>query len=511
MSTIRAIRLEMRDIRMAFPGVVALDGVALVIQGGETLALMGENGAGKSTLMKILSGVIPHPGYGGSLWIDSKEVKFRSPLDARKAGVAIIHQELNQFPEMTIAENLLLTTEPLASRGLKAISQREALKCATRMLETVGLNIDPNNVLGGLSVGTRQLIEIARALAFDARVLVLDEPTSALSQPESERLFVIMSQLKKAGKALVYISHRMEEVSRLADRVLVLRDGKSVGEGSCSKLSPAQIISWMVGRKIEDLYPKKLGRISREILRVENLALDPAKGAPRRMVDVSFSVHSGEILGIGGLVGSGRTEVLGALFGAYPEKSITGQIHIDGRKVRPFRTPRDAVAQGMGWLTEDRKGTGLCLDHSVSENLTLAALPLYSPQGLVRWRAIRRLVSEQIRTFRVRVSSPDFEVRTLSGGNQQKVVLSKWLATQPKILLLDEPTRGIDVGSRQEIYQTIRSLADSGLAILMVSSDLPELLGLCDRILVMREGETRGVIDGRDATQESVMRLASGI
>jgi len=502
-------QLEMRGISMQFPGVKALNEVNFAARPGEILALMGENGAGKSTLMKILSGVIPYPDYSGKIVIDGQESRFHSTKEARNHGVAIIHQELNLFPEMSVSENMFLTMEPLQVKLLGIIDERARDRQARRWLRDIGIEIDVRQPLKDLSVGNQQLVEILRALATNANILIFDEPTSALSLTESETLFRILGQLKAKGHTIIYISHRMEEVFRLADRIVILRDGQTVGGGSKSELTPEQIISLMVGRSVSELYPKRSPQLGPEAFRVENLNVKARDSHSPAIRNVSFTVKSGEILGVAGLVGSGRTELISAIFGAISRKRVNMQIWVNGKKTHIY-SPLDAIDRGVALVTEDRKLTGLVLDRSVEENLTLAALPRISPFNVVDRHLSQSLVKEYTQKLRIKAPNPGVEVRTLSGGNQQKIVLAKWLAIGPRVLFLDEPTRGIDVGARQEIYSLIDLLANQGVAVIMVSSDLPEVLGMSDRVLVMREGAVAGILDRNEATQDSVMKLAAG-
>lgn len=495
---------------MEFPGVKALNNVNFRARPGEILALMGENGAGKSTLMKVLSGVIPYPDYKGQVLLDGAEQKFKSTKDARERGVAIIHQELNLFPDMTVAENMFLSMEPLTLKALGIIDERARDRQARRWLRDIGVEVDVTLPLRDLSVGNQQLVEILRALATNANVLIFDEPTSALSLTESETLFRILGELRGRGHTIIYISHRMEEVFRLADRIVILRDGQTVGEIERSAFEPEKVVSMMVGRAITDLYPVRHPKLGAEAFRVEHLNVRPRNASTPAVKDVSFSVRAGEILGIAGLVGSGRTELISALFGAMSRRRVSFDVWVDGKKTHIYG-PNDAIDRGVALVTEDRKITGLLLDRSVEENVTLAALPRMSPMNVLNRHQSSQVVREYIERLRIKTPSAQTEVRTLSGGNQQKIVLAKWLAIGPRVLFLDEPTRGIDVGARQEIYGLINMLAEQGVAIVMVSSDLPEVLGLSDRVLVMREGAMAGVLNKNEANQESVMKLAAGV
>jgi ABC-type sugar transport system ATPase subunit len=500
--------MEMRDISMEFPGVKALNHVNFKARPGEILALMGENGAGKSTLMKVLSGVIPYPEYSGTILLDGEEQKFKSTKDARGKGIAIIHQELNLFPELSVSENMFLTMEPTSLPGI--IDERARDRKARRWLRDIGIEVDVRTPVKELSVGNQQLIEILRALATNANVLIFDEPTSALSLVESETLFRILGELRSRGHTIIYISHRMEEVFRLADRIVVLRDGQTVGEGTKDELNPGKVVSMMVGRAIDQLYPKRSPQLGDEAFRVEHLSVRPRGPSEPEVKDVSFAVRAGEILGIAGLVGSGRTELISAIFGAASRGRVSGGIWVNGKKTHVY-SPNDAIDRGLALVTEDRKFSGLVLNRSVAENMTLAALARISPFNVINRHRAHGIVTDYIRKLRIKTPNPEVEVRTLSGGNQQKIVLAKWLAIGPRVLFLDEPTRGIDVGSRQEIYQLIDMLANEGVAIVMVSSDLPEVLGMSDRVLVMRDGHVAGELAKGEANQESVMRYAAGV
>ncbi len=501
------MKLEMQNIGKNFGKVQALKEVSLIAESGRILALMGENGAGKSTLMKILSGVIPYSEYEGIFSLNGKECRFHTTEEALNSGVAIIHQELNLFPEMSVAENIFMGREPTKSfLGFKTLASHKYLKQAEISLAEVNLKIDVRTPLKDLSIGTQQMIEIARALQSKAKVLIFDEPTSALNQRESETLFRIILNLRASGHTLLYISHRMEEVFRLADDIAVLRDGRSVGQGPATSFTQQKLIELMVGRPIEALYPVKREAVGEEVFRVENFSVKK-KTVSSLVKNISFTVHSGEILGISGLMGAGRSELLLGLMGAYGGQATEGSMWLSGKKIN-IHSPAQAIAEGLLLATEDRKLSGLILCRNTEENLTLSALPRISKWGRVKERSSFSLVKEYANKLKIKVSNHFADVGTLSGGNQQKVVLSRCLACGPKVLFLDEPTRGIDVGARQEIYQLISELARSGLAIVLVSSDLPEVLGLSDRIMVMQGGENRGIVRASEATQESLMQLA---
>lgn len=487
--------LEMRAIAKAFPGVRALRGVDLTLHAGEVLALLGENGAGKSTLIKILCGA--HRPDSGSIRLAGAETAIRSPHDARRAGVAVIHQEFNLVPALSAAENIFLGRE-CTRAGF--IAHGEQRRRAAELFARIGVAIDPGALCRDLTVAQQQVVEIARALADDARILVLDEPTAALSHHEVERLFTIIRDLQTHGIGVIYISHRLDEIFTLCDRIAVLRDGANVGECPVAGTTREQLIRLMVGRELTEEFPPRATRPGATRLAVRGLR----RG--RAVRDVSFEVRRGEVLALTGLVGAGRTETLRLIFGA--DARDAGEILLDGAPLR-IRSPRDAIAAGIGLLTEDRKGQGLVLIHSVLENFALPNLDRFSRLGFVRGATERREFAEMTRSLRIKVSGPAQRARDLSGGNQQKVVLAKWLAKNCEVLLFDEPTRGVDVGAKFEIYTLINQLAAEGKAIVMVSSELPEVLGMADRILVLHEGRLTGEIaDARTATQEQIMQLA---
>jgi ABC-type sugar transport system ATPase subunit len=491
----RALRFEMRGIAKAFPGVQALRGVDLDIVGGEVLALLGENGAGKSTLMKVLGGA--HRPDAGTLVLDGRTVVFRTPQDARAAGIAVIHQEFNLVPGLTAVENIFLGQER-ARAGF--IRQAEERGRAEELFRRLGATIDLDLPCKRLSTAQQQLVEIARALACDARVIVMDEPTAALSEAEAERLFEIVRDLKSRGIAVVYISHRLDEIFALADRVVVLRDGRHVGSRPRAGLGRTELIELMVGRELAEEYPRRATTPGPVKLAVSGLA----RG--RAVRDVSFTVRQGEILALAGLVGAGRTETLRLIFGA--DRKDAGEILLDGRPLA-IRSPRDAIAAGIGLLTEDRKLQGLVLGRSVRENFALPNLTRFSRLGFMDGRREREAFGRHVAALRIKVPHQEEAARNLSGGNQQKVVLAKWLEHDCDVLFFDEPTRGIDVGARHEIYQLMNDLVARGKAIVMVSSDLPEVLGMADRIVVMHDGRITGELDNRQgATQADVMRLA---
>jgi D-xylose transport system ATP-binding protein len=497
---------EMRDIVKEFPGVRALDGVSLILDPGEFHALVGENGAGKSTLMKVLSGVYPAGSFEGQILIENEPRKFRNVRESEAAGIAIIFQELSLVKELTVGENIFLGQEP--SR-FGVIDWSELYHKASTLLRDLQLNIDPRIHVGRLGIGQQQLVEIAKALSKNARILVLDEPTAALTEAEVETLFSILRKLKDRGVAMVYISHKLDEVFRLSDRITVLRDGRTVGTHNASELTRKRVIELMVGREVNDIFPEAHHQFTDNALEVDGLAVYSTDGRTTKLVDnVSFTVRGGEVLGIAGLMGSGRTEVLSAIFGAW-KGNVKGSVKVNGLHVE-IGSPADAIRLGISFVTEDRKRYGLILDQTIRDNITLAGLKSLSGPVLTNQAKEMRAARRQMDSLRIKARSPMTIAGTLSGGNQQKVVLGKWLLTEPKILFLDEPTRGIDVGAKQEIYTEINKLAKEGLAIVLVSSELPEILGMSDRILVLHDGKVTGEFDRSEASPEKVMAAATG-
>ncbi|WP_062016989.1 sugar ABC transporter ATP-binding protein [Aureimonas sp. AU4] len=496
MSRPTAPLLRLEGVSKRYGATLALNDVHLELRAGEVHALMGENGAGKSTLMKILAGNVERD--SGKILVDGREVEIRSPRDARAHGIAIIHQELNTVPGMTVAENLSLGAEPRTRFG--TLDRRRALREAREKLARIGAAIDPRRPLGSLSIGMQQMVEIARAVSEDARILVLDEPTAALSRAEAQALYALIGQMRAAGVGMVYISHRMEEVWQLADRVTVFRDGTHVGTGTMSELAPADVVRMMVGRPVADLYhhePRRPGEPVLDVAQLEGNGIGP----------VSFRVHAGEVVCMAGLIGSGRTEVARLLFGA--DRRSGGEVRLGGRLSRPA-DPHEAIRDGLGFVPEDRKSQGLFLDHSVEANVAISTLRRFAPGGVVRAGKAREAVLEQMRRLRLRLNALALPVRALSGGNQQKAALARWLLRDSAVLILDEPTRGVDIGAKREIYEVVDGLARAGKAVLVVSSDLPEAIGISDRLLVMRGGRIVKELRSSDTSEEEVMLHATG-
>lgn len=490
--------LAMRDVEKSFPGVRALTGVDLEVRAGEVVALLGENGAGKSTLIKVLGGA--HQPDAGTIEIDGKPIEIHSPLDSQRAGVSIIYQEFNLVPEMTARENIFLGQEPARVSFVPAGKERRR---ATELFERIGVMLDPDALIRNLTVAQQQVVEIAKALALDARLIVMDEPSAALSPREVEGLFRIIRELKSQGIGIVYVSHRLVEIFEVCDRVTVLRDGGLVGTKPIEELTRDSLIEMMVGRILENEFPKREGLPADKLsdgLSVRNVTHEPM------VRDVSFDARRGEIVALTGLVGAGRTETARLIFGA--DRMESGSVSLDGRPL-DVKKPRHAIRNGICLLTEDRKRQGLVLRRSVLENFGLPNMARFAPFGMILQSAERSAFDGYVDQLQIKVSGPDQRAENLSGGNQQKIVLAKWLEQNAEVIIFDEPTRGIDVGAKFEIYTLINRLADQGKVILMISSELPEVLGMADRIIVMHEGRVTGEItDVESATQEMIMDLA---
>lgn len=498
--------LEMNSITKEFPGVKALDDVTFDLHPAEFHSIVGENGAGKSTLMKVLSGVYGYGSYGGDIVIDGATKQFRTIRDSETAGVAIIFQELSLVKELTVGENIFLGREP---SKLGVINWRELYARAGALLQDLRLPINPRVKVGNLGIGQQQLVEIAKALSQKARILVLDEPTAALTESEVETLFGILRSLLARGVGMIYISHKLDEVFAMSDRITILRDGKTIGTHDAKDLTKTRVIELMVGREVGDIFPSSRHERGAVALEVRQLtARNPEQAGKALIENVSFSVRRGEVLGIAGLMGAGRSELLMSIFGAHRGK-VSGEIFVEGKRAE-INSPADAIRSGIGFVTEDRKRLGLILEQNIVRNMTLAGLKQISGHFVTNENREFVAGEKARKDLRVKASSVQTIVGTLSGGNQQKVVLAKWLLTNPKVLFLDEPTRGIDVGAKQEIYTYINELAQKGLAIVLVSSELPEVLGLSDRVLVLHEGKMTGEFARADATPEKIMAAATG-
>ncbi|ASJ63258.1 sugar ABC transporter ATP-binding protein [Sinorhizobium meliloti] len=491
--------LKITDVTKSFGQVAALKGMRLQVRRGRVHTLLGENGAGKSTLMKILAGV--HGATSGEIVLDGQAYRPANPQEAASLGLAIVFQELSLCNNLTVAENILATREP---RRFGFINDKALVAKAHRIVADLRLPIDVTEKVGNLSIAQRQLVEIAKGLSHDAKVVILDEPTSSLSDSEAEILFEIIGRLRQRGAAIIYISHRMEEIMRLSDDITVIRDGEYVSTHARDEVTIETLIALMVGRRMDEIYPPPVHHVAADrapVLAVDRLTREG------EFQDVSFDVRAGEILGFFGLVGSGRSEVMNALFGM---KSAAGTVRLDGEVVR-FRSPDQAIARGVGFVTENRKEEGLVLGHSVEWNISMAALADFAGGlGFIRNGAERAAASEQVGKLSIKTNSLETPAGALSGGNQQKIVLAKWLLTRPKVLILDEPTRGVDVGAKFEIYKIIRQLAAEGTAILLISSDLPEVLGMSDRVVVMHEGAPGATLEGSALTPETIMAHATG-
>lgn len=497
--------LEMKGISKEFPGVRALDDVTFSVRRGEIHALVGENGAGKSTLMKVLSGIYPHGTYSGEIVIDGSARAFSCIKDSERAGVAIIYQEIALVKQLTVCENMMLGDE-IASGGV--IDWDRSYLKAAGALSKVGLAINPATKVVNIGVGEQQLVEIAKALAKEARILILDEPTAALTEKEADNLLKILRELKASGVTCIYISHRLREVFEISDRITVLRDGKTVCTENTKELNEEKLIARMVGRELTQIYPRKKRTPGEVVMEVRDWTVYDPSIDEKAVDDVSFSVRRGEILGIAGLVGAGRTELVMSLFGVWG-RVVSGEITLLGKRLE-LKSAIDAISAGISLVSEDRKRYGLVLDMDINRNISLASLNRISSAGVIDANDEIRHAERYTADLRIKTPSIEQKVKNLSGGNQQKVVLGKWLMTGPKVLILDEPTRGIDVGAKSEIYNIVNGLVDEGVCVIMISSELPEVLGMCDRILVMHEGRITGELGIGEATQERIMYHATG-
>lgn len=503
--TTDAFHLIMSGIEKSFPGVKALDDVRMEVKLGEIHALLGENGAGKSTLMKILSGV--YKPDAGTVQLDGQQVQFENTKEAENAGISIIYQELNLIPHMTVAENIFLGREPRTRWG--TIDRKKMRTDALKELNRLNAAIAPRAFVADLRIGEQQLVEIAKALSLHARIVIMDEPTSALSDAEVEKLFSIIKNLKAKNVGVIYISHKLEEIFAVADRVTVLRDGKYIGTRNVNETTSADLINMMVGRDLDDLFPKQIVPIGREILRLKNLTVrDPEHTDRFILKNISFSLHRGEILAIAGLMGAGRTELMMSLFGVPPGEKTGGELYIDGDK-KEITSPTRAIEYGLALVTEDRKNQGLFLQLPVYTNISIASLKRVIKYKILRRRLENKVVREYVKKLRIKIPEIATLVETLSGGNQQKVILAKWLLTHPAVLLLDDPTRGIDVGAKAEIYQLMNEFIRQGMGIIMVSSELPEILAMSDRVIVLSQGRLTGEFSREEATEEKIMTAAT--
>ena len=498
MSTKPAL-LQMENICKEFPGVKALDNVSLTVRAGTVHALMGENGAGKSTLMKCLFGVYSKD--GGRIFLEGQEVSFRNSKEALEHGVAMVHQELNQALKRNVMDNMWLGRFPKIATGIPLTSEKKMYDATKKLFDELEINVDPRTVMSKMPVSQRQMVEIAKAVSFNAKVIVFDEPTSSLTEEEVEHLFKIINMLRDRGCGIIYISHKMEEILRISDDVTVMRDGKWIATKPAKELTMNEIIKLMVGRELTNRYPPKTNKIGDVLLKVDNLS-----GEYSALRDVSFEARRGEVLGIAGLDGSGRTEVLETLFGVATRRS--GEIWLNGKKIKNSN-PGDSIKNGFALLTEERRATGIFGILNIRENTVISSLKKDKTGPFLSQKKMVDATKWCIESMHVKTPTQETKIRSLSGGNQQKVILGRWLLTDPTVLLLDEPTRGIDVGAKYEIYQLILNLANEGRTVIMVSSEMPELLGVCDRILVMSGGRLAGQVDAKTTNQEEIMALAA--
>ncbi len=488
--------LRMEGISKEFPGVKALDQVNLNVYDKKIMALLGENGAGKSTLMKILSGV--YKKSEGMLYLNGQPLEVSGPKDAMEKGIAIIHQELNLIEDLSIGENIFMGRAP---KQFGKINWKELYNSSSELLERLNLNLDPKTLVKNLSIGHKQMVEIAKALSFDAKIIIMDEPTDALTDTEVESLFGVISELKSQGKSIVYISHRLPEIFEICDDITVLRDGQFIGEAKVSDIDEDKLIEMMVGRKLDEQYPFLEKEITETIFEVKSIE-------NQWVHDIKFALKKGEILGVAGLMGAGRTELAKSIYGSM--KHTSSEMYLEGERII-VKNEKDALNQGIAYVSEDRKKDGLVLGLSIKDNMSLSSLKKYtSPLGINK-KAEKEMVLSFKDSMRIKTPSIDQLVKNLSGGNQQKVSIGKALSCEPKVLILDEPTRGVDVGAKKEIYELMNAFKDKGMGVLMISSEIPEILGICDRVMVMHEGRIVGILDREEATQEKIMRLAIGV
>lgn len=498
--------LEMRNVTKKFPGVVALSDVSLNLKSGEVLAIVGENGAGKSTLMKVLSGSYTSKEYEGEIWFDGKKVEHMDVATARKIGIEMVYQEINVFLDGTVMENLFVNNLP--GKG-QIVDYKELKKQTKELLEEIGVNVSPTSVCRPLSSGQLQLLSIARARVRKPNVIVFDEPTTSLTNAEVDNLFKLIRKMKEEGVAIIYISHKLEEIFTIADRVMVIRDGHKISDRDIKDVDNHTLIGEMIGREMVDMYPHDPSPKTDEVvLKVEHLTVPNPSATDMNIVeDISFELHRGEILGLGGLIGAGRSESLGAIYGQYTE-GVTKEVYLEGKKV-DIKEPNDAIKLGIGFVTEERKRNGFVWLLPIFQNITLISLRTILPHKfLIDFAAEQKQAKTMFDRLRIKAPSMNTLAGTLSGGNQQKVVLGKWLVNNPRVLFVDEPTKGIDVGTKSEFYKILRELTQQGISIIMVSSDLPELVNMSDRILVLSSGKIQGELTGEHRTQREVMELA---
>ncbi len=492
--------LEMKGVSKSFPGVKALKGVDLAIKKGTVHALMGENGAGKSTLMKVLYGI--HQPDEGEIIFKGEPYEVKSPIDALTIGVSMIPQEISPVPNLTVASNVFLGKEIISKRGLKLLNQKKMVIETQKLFDELGIDIDPSVMMSKISIANAQLVAIATAVSYNADLVVMDEPTSALTDKEIDKLYKIIRDLKeKKNIAVIYISHKLDEIFSICDEVSVIRDGEFIGSDSIENFDKERLINMMVGRTMDEFFHKEEAEIGDVVLDVKNLTLS------KKFEDVSFTLRQGEVLGVAGLMGAGRTEVMEAIFGYRPAES--GEIFIDGIKAE-ISEPSDAIRHGIAFVTEDRKQTGIFPDLSIKDNIIMPDIDAYLKNGLLNGKKIKENCQEQREAIAIKTPTLEQLIKNLSGGNQQKVLISRWLLTTPEVLILDEPTRGIDVGAKSEIHRLIGELAKMGKSIIMVSSEMPEILSMSDRVMVMFEGKCSGIISREEATQEKILQLATG-
>ena len=492
------IILKLSNIAKEFPGVKALDNVNFELFHGEVHALLGENGAGKSTMIKILTGA--HSKTSGKFIFQDKEIENISPDVSKKIGINAIYQELTVFDELTVAQNIFMGKE---INGKVLTNDKKMNEEAKKIFDNIGIDVNPNSLVKELSIAQKQMVEIARVLSSETKVLIMDEPTSSISKKETEILFRLIKDLKDSGVSIIYISHRMEELFEICDRITIMRDGKTVSTLNTKDVSSEEeLVNLMIDRKLDQFFPKRKVEIKEEIMRVENLTKNNVFN------DVSFNIRKGEILGIGGLVGSKRSEIVEAIFGLRTYDS--GKIYLNNEEVK-FKTPSDAIENGLGLITEDRKGTGLFLQMSVKENTTMAGLKKISKfKSIIDRKKEKEILEKYIEALRIKTPHMNQVIQSLSGGNQQKAIIARWLLLQPDILIMDEPTRGIDVNAKAEIYNLMGNLVESGVSIIMISSEIPELISMSDRIMVMREGHISGFLEGEEMVENNVLKLAFG-